>query len=337
MFRSPTSRIRVLIALLLVLGAAACKRQVPVSLPAQPPTAATTITIAAPIGPTSGPVYVAQAQGLFKTQELTASVVPFTSGRLALDALLSGKAQAALVAETPLALVAFQSPRIRIIGTMTRSPHKLVIRPQANVRIPRDLKGKTVSALQGSAGQYWMHAYLRANGMSDQDVRYVNLQPADMVSALVRGEIDAFFAWEPYPYLAQKQAEGSLEVTPSTGIYTQLFNIAVTEDFARSNGVAVEALLRSILEAEKFMESNRAESVRIVAKESAMDPVTLDSIWNDHVFHTTLTQDIIDTMKAEAAWAQQSGIVSAPAIPDYRSFIAADYLKRVDASRVEGF
>lgn len=330
-------RHRTLIILLLLATLAACRREQPAPAPPAPAPTVTAVTIATPVGPTSGPVYVAQARGIFKADHLNTTVVPFTSGRLALDALLAGKTQVALVAETPLALAAFQSPRIRIIGTMTRSPHKLVVRPQANVRVPRDLKGKTVSALQGSAGQYWMHAYLRKNGLSDTDVRYVNLQPADMVSALVGGNIDAFFAWEPYPYLAQKQAGGSLQVTPSTGIYTQLFNIAVTEEFARSNAPAVDALLRSILQAEEFMRTNRAEAVRIVAKDSSMDPATLDGIWNDHLFQTTLAQDLVDTMNAEAAWAQQSGMVSTGSLPDYRSYIAADFLKRVAGSRVEGF
>lgn len=44
-----------------------------------------------------------------------------------MDALLAGKAEVVLVAETPLALAAFQEHRVVIVATITESSHKLVV------------------------------------------------------------------------------------------------------------------------------------------------------------------------------------------------------------------
>jgi NitT/TauT family transport system substrate-binding protein len=144
------------------------------------------MTVAVATGPATGPIYVASEKGYFSEEGLNVTIVPLTSGRLALDALFAGKAQVATAAETPLALAAFQKHGFSIIATMTESPHKLVAL-KSKISAPADLKGKTVSTLKGSAGEFWMYSYLKANGLSASDVKFVNLQPTDAVAALIRG------------------------------------------------------------------------------------------------------------------------------------------------------
>src|SRR2546423_14252245 len=92
----------------------------------RPVTKSWQLTIAVPTGPTSSSLYVANDKGFLSEGGLETTVVPFSSGRLALEALLAGKAQVALVAETPLALAAFQTPNFYVVATIAKSPHKLV-------------------------------------------------------------------------------------------------------------------------------------------------------------------------------------------------------------------
>lgn len=299
------------------------------------PSAVPNILIATPTGPTSGPVYVANEKGFFSQESLKATVVPFTSGRLALDALLAGKAQVALVAETPLVLAGFQNQRFCILATITESPHKLVILKKANVEIPGDLKGKKISALQGSAGAFWMYAYLKANGLAQSDVTFINLQPPDQVSALVRGDIDAFFAWEPYPYLAQKELGDKVTVQSSKGIYTQTFNVVVMQDFARNSSETLRRLLRALIQAQSFMTVNKGEAMPIVARNSGMDENVMDSIWQDHKFGVHLDNSLVTYLQKEADWAKDTNIVaSGSATPDFGSLICATPLRETKSSVV---
>ncbi len=293
------------------------------------------ITIAQPVSPAPGLLYVANEKGYLAEEGLNAKIVPFTSGRLALDALLAGKAQVAMVAETPLALAAFQGHKFFIIATMTESPHKLVILKSANVKAPQDLKGKKVSTLVGSAGAFWMYSYLKANGLSTSDVSVINLQPTDMVTALIRGDIDAFFSWEPYPYQAQKELGDKVTVVSSKGIYIQIFNVVVMQDFVQKNPEALERLLKALLKAEKFMKENRMESVKIVAKNSGMDNDVLNGIWDDHKFAIVLDQSLLTILQREGEWAKGMEIVPKDSeIPNYRSFIYTEPLHRLSPTSV---
>lgn len=294
------------------------------------------IIIAQPPSPASGPIYIANEKGYLAGEGLNATLVPFTSGRLAFQALLAGKADVALVAETPLALAAFQNQTFFIIATMTESPHKLVIRKASKVEVPQDLKGKKVSTVIGSAGQFWMYSYLKANGLTTSDVNVINLQPSDAVSALVKGDIDAFFLWEPYPYLAQKELGNNVTVYSSKGIYTQTFNVVVMQDFAKKNPQVLEKLINALLKSEKFMQENREESVKIVAKNSGgMDEKVLDGIWDDHKFAIVLDQSLLNYLQRQGEWARATKIVPAGSeMPNYKGLIFDETLRKIRPSSV---
>lgn len=316
---------RLMLVVILAMGIALFNLGCP-SRPSNSPN----IMIATPIGPTSGPVYVANEKGFILQENLKATLVPFTSGRLALEALLAGKAEVALVAETPLALAAFQNQKFYIIATITESPHKVVILNSAKVETPKDFKGKKVSAPQGSAGAFWMYSYLKANGLNQSDVTFINLQPTDMVSALIRGDIDAFFAWEPYPYLAQKELGDKVTVQSSQGIYTQTFNVVVTQDFARDNPEALKRLLRALIKAEDFMRGNKAEAISIVAKNSGMEESAVNSIWQDHKFVIGLDNSLLTYLQSQADWAKETKLVpSESERPNYRALIFDATLREV--------
>ncbi len=289
------------------------------------------ITIATPVGPASGMLYVANDKGFIK--DLKTSIVSFSSGRLALDALLAGKAQVALVAEAPLSLAAFQNYKFYIVSTIAESPLKLAILKSANIKTPQDIKGKKVSALFGTAGDYWMYSYLKSIGLSKSDVQAINLQPADMVNALVRKDIDAFFSWEPFPFQAQRELKDTVELISSKGIYLQTFNIVVMQDFAKSNGEFIKKFLSGLTKAEDFILKNKEESVMIVAKNSGMDVDVLKGIWDDHRYGVFLDKSLLGFLKNEGEWAILTGVVQTGSeLPDYKSFIYEGFLKEIKES-----
>ena len=127
-----------------------------------------------------------------------------------------------------------------------------------------------------------------------------------MVPALNRGDIDAFFAWEPFPYQAQKLMGDEVAVVSSEGIYTQTFNAVVLEQFESSHHQVLSKFISALLAAETYMRTNPEECITIVAKHSNMDPAILATIWSDHKFVIGLERDVIETLEKEGQWAVNS-------------------------------
>ena len=59
----------------------------------------------------------------------------------------------------------------------------------------KDLKGKKVAA--NTSAQITMNGLLENEGMSENDVQFVNLPGGEMAGAIARGDVDAACVWEP--------------------------------------------------------------------------------------------------------------------------------------------
>ena len=147
------------------------------------------LRVAVPVGPASATFYVALEQDLFSP--LRVKHQPFASGRLALDALLGGGAELALVAETPLMFAALNSRDFRILAVVAQSPHKFVRRSAPAARDGAPPK-PTYGVPIGTAAQYWMERYLSDKGLTTSDVITLNIEAQNLVAALMNGSIAGF-------------------------------------------------------------------------------------------------------------------------------------------------
>jgi len=59
----------------------------------------------------------------------------------------------------------------------------------------KDLKGKKVAA--NTSAQITMNGLLQNESMTEKDVQFVNLPPAEMAGAIAKGDVDAACVWEP--------------------------------------------------------------------------------------------------------------------------------------------
>ncbi len=76
-----------------------------------------------------------------------------------------------------------------------------------------DLKGKKIAAPLASTTHYVLLAALRDAGVAEQDVKIIDAEPADIVAAWSRGDIDAAYVWNPS--LAELIEDGGTVITDS--------------------------------------------------------------------------------------------------------------------------
>lgn len=281
--------------------------------------------------------FIARQKGFWKDQGLDVSVVSFTAGRLALDAMLNGQAQFATAAETPLATGAFRHNTYAIICEMmnTTTETKIVARKDAGISTPQSLKGKKVGVFVGTQAEYFMDAFLTHNGMQRSELNVVNLQPADLVTAIVKGDIDAMVVWQPYAFNALKLLGTNAVVFPNEGIYTGMFCMATLRKYANENPEVVEKFLKGLIDAEKFVQQHPDEAIEIVAKQVGIDPANLKQFYGEYKFVVKISDVLLDGLKKEGEWAIKTGVTPAnSSLPDYHSFIYDKPLKNIFSDRV---
>ncbi len=286
--------------------------------------------------PLSSVTIVAKAKGFFKNQGLDVVVKKLTSGKLALDAVLGGGADFATVAETPLMYAGFVKLPAVVLATFTYSDNdcKVAARRDLGIEKPIDLKGRKVATFVGTSAEFFMNAFLNGHSLSASDVQVVTLQPSDMPTALERGDIAAFFIWEPHIYNARRIGGDKVIVFTGQEFYTETFNLAATRKYVTNNPEVPKKMLSALLEAEYFIRDHPDEAITIVSEVTGMDRTVLKDIWQDFTFQVVLDPFLLKYLKLQAQWAIKSEIVKDTTVPDYRPMIFEQPLKDIKPEAV---
>ena len=287
----------------------------------------------------SAVTFIAREKGFWRDKGLEVQAVPFAAGRLAFDAVLAGKADLATVAETPLVLAAFRNQDFKILCTIMKSDKemKVIARKNAGVSKPADLKGKKVATLVGSNADFFMEAFLASQGIKRSEVEVVNLNPPDMVTALLNGDIAAAFTWQPHIWNAQKRLGNQALIFPNNGIYKEGFHVVTSGAFAEKHPELIEKVLRGLVEAAEFARSHRDEAIAIVADQVKVPAEGIREFWSDFDFTAELSREVINSMKAQGAWAMEAKVAPAGApLPDFSKHVLAGPMSRLYPDRVHG-
>jgi NitT/TauT family transport system substrate-binding protein len=295
----------------------------------------TKITYAMPITVAAIPAYVALEKGFWKEEGLDVKAQIFSAGRLALDALLAKNAEVMSVSETPPMHAILQGNQIYIVATVTQHQEtKLIARRDHGIQVPSDLRGKRVATLPGTNSDYFMYEFLKTNGIPLNNVKVTNMAPPDMVTALVKGDIDAYFAWEPHIYYAQKQLPQVSIVFPAGELYYGRHCVIMNKDFVHVHPEVVEKLIRGFLRAEKFVNENPEEAMTIVSKITGMDKEALKTLWPEYKVSVRLDFNLVQILEKESQWARVLAKSSEP-LPNFRDYIYTQALSKERPSSVD--
>ena len=318
--RSHFGRLSALVAALAftVLLAAGCdQRGKTSSSNSQEPVETVTIAIAPYAG--TAAVYIASAKGFFEEEGLKVAVQIHSSGKVALDTVLEGKADIATVADLPFALAALKGQPVSLLATLATGAgdYGIVGRKDRGITGPATLKGKRIAVTFGASGDFFLDALLVRHRLSRADVQVMNRKPEEMADTLQSGEADAVSTWEPYVSVASKRLGGNAIAFSSAGIYDSTFNVAATQEFAGKRAGAVKKMLRALVRAEDFYASDRPAAERIVAEALKTSVPEAQQLLSKHRFGLSLDQGLLVMMEDEARWAMRSKLVEEKALPNF--------------------
>ena len=279
--------------------------------------------------PTTAPAvipYVALDKGLFGKEGLEVEGRMFPSGREALQSLLAKHAQLQTVSETPVVHAILQGNDIVTVATVARHIEaKLIARPSRGIRSPADIRAKRVATLPGTNSDYFMYRFFDHYGIPLGDVKIANMSPPDMVVAYARGEIDAYFAWEPHIYYGKKQVPDDSVVFYPGQLYQGRTTVNMNRDYVRQNPEIVRKVIRALLAAEDFVRWHPEEALEVASKRLKMEPSVYKELWPEQVMKVELDEGFLRLLEGVGRWAAEKSGRTEP-MPDFRDRIYTEAL-----------
>ncbi|WP_113699359.1 ABC transporter substrate-binding protein [Nonomuraea lactucae] len=233
--------------------------------------------------PEVAPIQIAIDKGFFKAEGLTVKPQIIQGGAAAVPDLLSGKLDILHSNYvSAISVVAKGVGKLKVIGeAWTAKPGNFAIMVKKGSPITKvsDLKGKKVGVnTLNNVVTLTVSALLKTNGLTPEDVTFVEQPFPQMAGALEGGQVDAGFMPEPFHQIAASKNGAVLLAEPFAGP-TADFPIAgymVSEQFAKENPKTVAAFQRALLKATEVAISNSAEVDTALTKYTKIDKATAD-------------------------------------------------------------
>jgi len=276
-------------------------------------------------------VHIAEEKGYFLEEGIDVEIKGYPTGKAALAATFNGEVDMAAVGDTPIVTNSFERNDFAVLVTILDSAQhaKALARKDRNISTPQDLVGKKVATTIGTTAHFFLVTFFALNRIDTSDVEIVNLKPGEMVEAIVDGDVDAIFAWEPNILKSQKSLGDNAIVLPSDVGYLQTFNLTTKNDFIENHPESIRKIIKALAKAEEFTKDNREESVDIIASHLGADREDIDKLWDGYRFKISLSQSLILTLEDVARWSMQNNLTDETEIPNYLDYIYMDALEEI--------
>lgn len=146
-----------------------------------------------------------------------------------------------------------------ILGSGVRTGLYLAVAPDSNIRRLEDLKGRKVAVFKGTNLHLAAVRALADKGLSERDVKLVNLDIPSAEAALVSKDIDAAFGYVGFFKLRdQGLAKVVWSAAEDSYKYTRQTALLVSDDFAARHPKVVERVVKTVVQyAHKYSDENR--------------------------------------------------------------------------------
>lgn len=204
----------------------------------------------------------------------------------------------------------------RLIVTTTRfSNSYLAAAPGSGIQSFADLKGRKVAVLKGTAYQRPFDQLLADAGLSERDLKLVNLDWPGSKAAVVSKDIDATFGGADLLLLKDKGVSFPVSTRGKPPQYTIFAAVLATDDFVSRYPAATTRLAAQIVRAAQWasQESNRDALLALWGEESGQGPAVFRAEFEGEDLKRRLSPRIdpvvVTAYKAVVADALKLGII----------------------------
>jgi NitT/TauT family transport system substrate-binding protein len=263
------------------------------------------------------PTFVALEKGYFQEQGLKVTATLFESGTIITDALITGRVDV----QTGSAIIASWLAEQNMPGTykifimygnrevLEDNTMALMVAKDSPLKGIMDLKGKRLGTFPGIASIVLAKAILRNSFNPDKEITIIEVPPGNIVQALAAGQIDAYFAPEPFGMIGEAKGVARrlvknplLLLNLKTGIPGAPFSF--NSKFVKEKPLVAKKVKAAYYKAVDFIHSNEAEARKFLPKYTNLpEPFAMKIPWEQWVkvedYNKTWGQPYFELLKRE--------------------------------------
>lgn len=210
---------------------------------------------------------------------------------------------------TSAILAAANGVNLKIIGIYSRAPKAFtIVAADRKINTAADLKGKKIGGPKGTILHQLLLAALARDGLTAQEVAFVNLGIPQAVSAMLSGSIEA--ALVAGPAVPKALENGAHLITTGEGLLSATIVIAVSNQFMTQHPDLVERYMKVHNDSLRYIKEHPEEVCQLAAEETgiSLEDVRKMVPWYD--FNPVITAADLDDLEKTQAFLVQNGLLT---------------------------
>lgn len=266
------------------------------------------------------PLYVGIEEGFFEQRGLAIEFRQLSQGFTAMGALQTGDADIADAVPAVAAQASSEGIEARAAlvangdasGTIDTSQYFAIVALDGSGIVEgqlESLRGKTIGTPVGTIAHQYFYYTLQGAGLDPQtDVTVQNVAPADLVSALQSGSVDAVVSWEPVPLTALNNVDGSYLVVRGGGAIQYLFARWMSPRFLEEEPEAAQLFVEAYLQSMQFARENPDETAAAISSYfEGLDPSLIEEALSYLNFDPRVSEATLDAAAQGVEFNQALG------------------------------
>jgi ABC-type nitrate/sulfonate/bicarbonate transport system substrate-binding protein len=231
----------------------------------QPAAQKSVVTVGVTSSPDMALLIFAVKGGFLAKEGVKAQLQVFDSSPAVLQGVVSGQADLSINTEPPQLATRARGGKIVQVMTGYLSGRQNGMVAGKTIRDPVDIVGKTIGVHRGTGSHYHLVYFLNRNKIPADKVSIKFIDAPDQIPALARGDIDAFFSWEPFLSKAAEAVPGARIVRRALDDgFSFTGNIAMREEMARNQPDVAVSVVKALIAASDALTANPLEAAKLV-------------------------------------------------------------------------
>jgi len=257
------------------------------------------------------PIYIGESLGFFKEEGLVIKYNKFSSGRDCINSVLSGESDFSGSTEFPIAKNIYNGVDLKILTSIYRSNNNDLFlgKSSSGIFSISDIKDKRIGLTFNTNSDYILSLILLELGLEITDIIKVDIDPMDMVEAMVNNAVDGVITWNPYTFdIIESYKDNDIFIYNSQS-YTALSVLAASSSSLEKNRSSYSKLLKALIKAEIYIFKNREKSLDLVVKYLNLEKNSrLIKQWEDQVFIIGIDNLLVYSIKNEYDWVMDNSV-----------------------------